>query len=459
MNALAPFVALVAAYVAGGLVLWNLWPGRTRPVVLLGVFALPTGVGVTSVAFFLWRLIPFDAIHLYRWIEVFFLVAAVLGTRHRFKRKGRGRIRITWPGHFVPARDGLAMIGLVSAVAVAAVHTGIKAAGNSWGVWDAWARINLKARFLYGGGMNWKWIFESDDIRHRDYPLLVECSVARLWSWSGNISLLEPQVISMLCGAASLAVLVSAVWWVGTPLLATIVALAYLANTTVSYWAAMQYADLPLITYVIMASAMFAASQRYRSHQYRFTLLAGVFAGLAAWCKNEGIAFVLVLMAIYLLTQLRRRKQFWTTFGMLAIGLATSGLAVLILKIGFCLKDEILRKRTESMMTQFLDGERHRMIFEAVLQEGVKFWELGALALLAVAAAIHLSTFERRQTALVLLGFAILTVCYYLALVAASPDLNWHLTTALQRLMLQLWPLGLLGTAYLRRPDRRPNSR
>ena len=56
------------------------------------------------------------------------------------------------------------------------------------------------------------------------------------------------------------------------------------------------YADVPLSFYILATLALFCLQDRH-PEDLRFTALAGLMAGFAAWSRNEGIVFLLAVLA------------------------------------------------------------------------------------------------------------------------------------------------------------------
>lgn len=297
-----------------------------------------------------------------------------------------------------------------------------------------------------------------------DYPLLLPCSVARLWTWSGGISLDEPQILSLVNGIGVLVALFATVCWLRGPLLAAAASIACLAYPKVWLWAAMQYSDLLLASYFVLAAGMIVAAENDRDHSASYLLLAGFFSGSAAWCKNEGLAFVALAFVLALgLVRNRGGARSWSSVRRFCVGGAVAGLPVLILRLGFLGESSEAHVRWRSLTDLVLDPERHRVILENLARpsgvlDSLRELQLAPLwgpspffALAAVALALGLSARLRVARAdLAPLALAVgLGATYYLVLVTTSLDLQWHLDTALDRLMLQLWPLSLLGLACL----------
>jgi hypothetical protein len=320
---------------------------------------------------------------------------------------------------------------------------------NPWGYWDAWAHYNVKARFLFAGGEHWTWIFQAARIAHHDYPLLLECAIARIWTWNGDMTMSIPQIFSVIWGLWSILIPYSIVAWLRSSVTAAIISLACLTYMPLLFWSAMQYTDIPLACYMMLACAMMVAAGQFPDHFRRFTFLGGFFAGSAAWCKNEGIVFAVLIVLWWGFQGVRRhRPEFKQAAMALAAGLCVIGGATVLLKLGFAGKSD-LAGGDAAFFELLTDSGRHRMILGFFLALARNLWSLWPLLLLFLAFVLHLYPFRRVAHVGVLLCALSMAAIYYLVFVTTPHDLPWHLRTAADRLLLQIWPLLLLGFAVL----------
>src|SRR5262245_10825076 len=437
-------LGIVLVLAAGALLVGRLWPLRIRPALLLAALAWPAGLALTSSTYFLWMVVSGGRASWYPWLELAGVAAlAWLAWRGRDPRRGR----VVWLARPRSGIEAAALVVLVLAVLTALVGVLRYAEVTPWGYWDAWARINLKARFLHAGGPEWTWIFRGDGMKTPDYPLLLECSVARLWRWSGGVGPLPAQTLSVLNWAACLGALVALVGLLRSTVVAAAAGLAFLCNQACQAWAAMQYADLVLATHFTCCAGLLVLAARRRGGPGRWWPLVGFFAGSAAWCKNEGLGFaaLVVLAAAPVIWAARARR--WRSTLALGTGLALGGACVLVLKLGFAGKSYLIGPRARPVHEDLIDPARYGTVFDYLLgslRYNVAGW---ALLVLALALLVLPSRRGARRSWLPLALSAATGTVFVLVLVATSLDLDWQVSTTVERLTLELWPMAILGVA------------
>lgn len=436
-------LGLGLAYAAGTLLARRLWPGRERPAVLLAVLAWPAGLALTSSAYFLWMVVSGGRAGWYPWLEIAGIGAA-LGLARARRARGERRFFPRWPWTG-PERAALVVLALVLACALFVVLR--TAAVSPWGYWDAWARINLKARFLAAGGPEWTWIFRGDGVPHPDYPLLLECSVARLARWSGSSGFdpLPARVLSVLGWLGCIATVLVLVGHLRSPLLAAVAGLVLFCNETDITWAAMQYADFALATYFTWSAGLLVLATRAGARGEPWWRLVAFCVGSAAWCKDEGLAFAALVSALALGAWIRAGRRNPRELAAWIGGLLLGGGSVLVLKLGFAWKSSVFGARERSVWQDLTDPGRYRILGDYVLGHlalEIAWWTLLALAVLVVllprARAVGRSWLPLGLSAAMALVFG-------LVLLTTKEDLDWHVSTTIDRLVLHLWPMATLG--------------
>jgi hypothetical protein len=380
----------------------------------------------------------------YPWLELAGIaVVAWLAWRGPASRRGR----LVWPARPRSVAEAAALAVLGLAVITALVGVLRYAEVTPWGYWDAWARINLKARFLHAGGPDWTWIFHGDGMKTPDYPLLLECSVARLWGWSGGVDPLPAQTISVLNWAACLGALVALVGLLRSSVVAAVAGLAFLCNQACQAWAAMQYADLVLATSFTCCAGFLVLAARRRGRAGAWWPLVGFFAGSAAWCKNEGLGFaaLVVLLAVPMIAAAPAHRL--RSALALGTGLTLGGAGVLVLKLGFAGKSYLLGPRARPVHEDLIDPARYGTVFDYLM--GSLAYNVAGWTLLVLALALLVLPRRRdvRRSWLPLVLSAATGTVFVLVLVATSLDLDWQVSTTIERLTLELWPMAILGVA------------
>ncbi len=457
MTGLAVGFAVLLNGLAGLLLVWRLWPTRCKPVLPIAVLSWPAGLALTSQLYFLWLVISGGEAQWYPLVEGVLLLGAALWCWRSARRRGE---RVLWPRL---ARSGSRVASMLEAVLPAAMLLVVALAGlgiwrlaeaSPWGYWDAWCRINLKARFLCAGGPQWTWIFHGESVSHHDYPLLLNCAVARLWRWGGGEMVwLAPATLSLLNALALVLSVAVLIGYLSRPAAGALAGLLLLADPALRWWAAMQYADQLLATYMVaLGGLLVLASPRSRRNATRWWPLLGFFAGCTAWCKNEGLTCALLALVLALWPMRRRDRRYWLASGRL-LGMAALGaFSVAVLKLGYAGRSSVFAARQQSIWADLIDVERWRLLGEKFWSVGLQCYFSGTVALLVMALLILPAPAVRRWHAgrlLLLLGGQGLV--YVLVFITTREDLAWHLDTALPRLAMGLWPLIVTALAVTRR--------
>jgi hypothetical protein len=185
----------------------------------------------------------------------------------------------------------VAAIGLLLALAMATAAIATSWDANPQGDWDAWAIWNLRARFLASSGAlaqrAWSPVLGAST--HAEYPLLLSSFVARCWAFSHSFSTVVPAATSYVFFLALIALVAGGMAALRGPTLGMLAALVLASTPALLHQVPNQYADVPLACY-FAGAIVFALLDR--------PILAGIFAGCAAWTKDEGVLFLVVLLVI-----------------------------------------------------------------------------------------------------------------------------------------------------------------
>jgi len=231
--------------------------------------------------------------------------------------------------------------------------------------------------------------------------------------------------------------------------------LVFLASTLFLVQAVSQYADVPLSFYYLatLALAALAASARAPAKPL---VLAGAFASLAAWTKNEGIVFAALFLSCYFLLEWRGgglksvfEKWRHLLLGALPVSLVVAGFK-LFLSPG---RESALHQPLWEAVSKLGQFDRYATIAKALYAEAL---ELGLglghplllLGILAVTVGISRPRDWRRPAVLTVLTVGLVFAVYCGVYLITPQELNWQLGTSVGRLYAQLWP-GFLWAAFL----------
>ncbi|MEM6796237.1 MAG: hypothetical protein AAF725_19865 [Acidobacteriota bacterium] len=164
--------------------------------------------------------------------------------------------------------------------------------------------------------------------------------------------------------------------------------------------------------------------------------LGAIAAGLAAWSKQEGLVWCALLWALVLALTPAGRRRIALRAAWLSAAWALPWHVVRLL-VGLGTEPFALGAGAPARLPAIAGA----LVREAI---GLETWSL-LWALAAAALALLLSTAPRRRSDLLAassLAGGILAVAGFF--VASPHDLEWHLGTALSRLLLQWWPVASL---------------
>lgn len=375
------------------------------------------------------------------------MLAAALSLGALVKRRGT---LLNWaPSPATPwyltATFGLALSSAVSMFIFYAIT-------KPHGEWDAWSIWNLRARFLFRAGEFWRDAFSSQvGWSHPDYPLMLPGVVAMCWTLARAESTLAPVAIALLFTFGLAGVLVSTLGILRGKTQAVIAGVVLLGSVSVVVNGANQYADIPLSYFILATLGLLCLQERY-PEDLRFSILAGLTAGLAAWTKNEGLLFLVAAIAARASAIVRygNRAVLTRQLVRLAIGLVGPLGAIALFKLRFAPPNDLLARQPRQILAHIADIGRWIYALEAYVKASFRIGSFLIPIVLVLALYWYLVRFKvdpRDRPALATILFALcLTLAGEFAIYIAFPgDEVWQINTSLERLLLQLWPSGLLA--------------
>jgi hypothetical protein len=170
-------------------------------------------------------------------------------------------------------------------------------------------------------------------------------------------------------------------------------------------------------------------------------VLAGVSAALAAWTKNEGLLFVLLLPIA-----MKFKRQTVSRFAMGASGI----LAVLVMfKVSLAGPNYLAQSRGAILLQDVTDPSRYLSIAAGFGYALIHFGGQRLNPLIPLAAMLFPPRARAKPGArgavVVLAGMC---AGFFLAYLITPFDLAWHIEWSLDRLLLQLWPSALFTCFY-----------
>jgi hypothetical protein len=358
------------------------------------------------------------------------------------------------PSHSVPR----AVLGRIGVWIVLAVYLGALVCGVlTWtgfarphGEWDAWAIWNLRARFLFRGLSQWHDAF-SPFLPHADYPLLVPGSVLRTWLYMGEDATSGPLSVGFVLTFASVGVLTAGTALVRGASQGLLAGLLLLATETYARQGALQYADVPLSFFILATVVLLSLAASLPERKAGLYLLAGLAAGAAAWTKNEGMVFLVVVLAVLALVRLVAGgfRDAIAAIAMFLLGAAPFVAMGAYFRLFVAPpNDPMLAQGAAAARAHLGELARYRVILRGFGQalSNLGPGDLHPLILPGLYLACLGWNRDRLSVVNAATGGGVLLLMFggYVAAYASTPnDLDWHIRNSAHRLLVQVWPAFL----------------
>ena len=324
------------------------------------------------------------------------------------------------------------------------------------GEWDAWAIWNMRARFLYRGKEQWMLAFSNLlGWSHPDYPVLIPGFIACCWEMIGHETQIIPSLVAMLFTYGTVGLMFSALSSMGNRLNAYLGGLILVGTPFFITHGASQYADIPLgffflATIVLLGLQDTCAIHNVSIGKFNFLILAGITAGLASWTKNEGLAFCLSILTSRFFLFLSSKGWINSLKEILSLGLGLGPTLGLFVYFKFRLapdNDIFASPHWSVIIDRITDLSRFHQIMKAFVEEILNFgnwaFNIPALIILILFLLLLGRQMEKNRWRSVFVSLSALgmMLAIYFSIFLISPhNLQWHLSTSLNRLMLHLWP-------------------
>jgi uncharacterized membrane protein (UPF0136 family) len=232
-----------------------------------------------------------------------------------------------------------------------------------------------------------------------------------------------------------------------TPRIAWLLLLVFALTPEFSHYGARGFADLPLTAFLLAFVVLACASVRTGSA--RAGVAAGVMLGFAALTKNEGFAVAVMIAPVLLGTSLLRRVE-WRASLAMTLPALTLGLAWYLFRKRHGLEDDLFYEMPASAI--FANLSRVPLIIEAFARALLRRNLLGYLMWgtfwFALPVGMLIALFPRGPSRRAIVGWSAalaLHLALYVVIFVITPrNLEWHLTSAAERLVIHLVPWALL---------------
>jgi hypothetical protein len=329
------------------------------------------------------------------------------------------------------------------------------------GDWDGWMIWNLRAREIFRGGDHWRDAFQAPI--HPDYPWLVPGLIALGWRIVGHESVAVPVAVAAFFTFSTAAVLYSALALRRSTTQAALATLVLFGTMTFVTESSRQYADVPIGFYFLATLVLLALYDTSPVPTRWLLVVAGMTTGLAAWTKNEGLVFVVAVIVtrVVIVSSDTGVRSYLREAAAFAAGLLPVLLCVVYFKLQLApANDLIAGQGLHETLGRLRTGSRYFVVARA-FKDQVASWSsnnflapMWVLAIYAICVGprADASQLSAMRTPTVVLGLVL--AGYAFTYVTTPLDLERHLASSLDRLLLQLWPSLLFGYFWaMRSPE------
>ena len=453
-------IALLLPVLIGFTFLSLLWPASLRSHLWLKLcLAVGVGFGLFSLLFFLF-LVLFGASRQGLILTAACLLLTLVTTLGYHVKTGK--LPTGWlessPAHWSKHHRilGLLFLLVLASSLVAFIFVSLK---NPHGDWDAWAVHNMRARFLFRAGDQWRDAY-SDLVAWPvlDYPLLISAAIAGCWTLIGDDTVLVPILFALLFTFATVGLAASALALLRNRAHGYLAGVILLCTPLWITQGASQYLDVPLGFFFLATLVLLHLHDRFSGTGFALLSLAGLTAGLAAWTKNEGVLFVVViLLTRFAVVGFRQGlKRYAQQTLAMATGLALPLLVLFYFKLRLAPPSGLFTPRGQSTMEKLVDLSRYAQIYEAFKNQALGFggWSVSILVLLifyVLLLGIRVGEEEKSSLLASVATLVLMMAGYFFIFVITPYELGWHLLTSLNRLFLQLFPSFVFVCFFLAR--------
>ena len=404
------------------------------------------GFGIVSCIFFVWLALFDPANKGFIFVEI--IVFVCLAVMYFGIRKKRTNFKSLTRLMEIKNRDRVLAVVFLLCLLVGIIIFILLTLSNPHGSWDAWAIWNMRARFIFRGGGLWKDTFSPlIGWSHPDYPLFLPGAIARSWDWVGIETPAVPAIIAGIFSLATVGLVMTGITLLRSKTTGLLAGIVLLGTPLFIRQGASQYADVPLSFFILATFVLFFLQER-RVKRNLLLVLAGIMAGFCCWIKNEGLLFLISInISFWLILSLTKGpriylKRLWPfILGILPILIILSYFKTRIAPS----ISEVLLQDSQLIWIKILDFSRYFKVLKAF---GRQIFEFGGgflgivplLALYSLLVGIKIDKKDRNMIAVSLVTLSLILVGLFGVYITTPYDLTWHLSTSLERLLLQLWP-------------------
>jgi hypothetical protein len=177
-----------------------------------------------------------------------------------------------------------------------------------WGKWDAWAIWSLRSKFMIANSNFFNLFVDEIAWIHTDYPLMLPSLIASVWKSFSNTNPLIPVYVALIIVLLVLLLLFSAFLQKKSKRIFAFLILIVAGGTiNLDLYGSYQYADTLLSLFFLVPIVLYSLSRS--NLNISLCILIGFFAASTTWVKNEGIAFFIIFTILFIINEIKHKKN------------------------------------------------------------------------------------------------------------------------------------------------------
>ena len=414
--------------------------------ILTVILGTGLGLGLTSAATFVCLVIFGRANNAYLVVESGLALFLGLLAYYRFHYATVANLKI--PNSSYSGRQptiGWLKITFITLLAISLASFLIKAfLENPHGIWDAWDTWNYRARWLFRGGDQWPNAFFLRARDGLDYPVLTTVSIFRMWQILGTDHVAIPIMVATFFTYGSILLTFSSLALLRGSNQGYLAAIFMFISTQLFNVGTYQYADVPLAFFILSTLILLSLKDHDSTFSLQIALLAGLTASCAAWTKNEGILFFVLIILVHFGGQMGHLK--WPRLIKEYIGFMLGSAPIIstliYFKLNFARENVHLNSDNfKQFATYVFESERYLLVLTKFANKFITFND-GIVWLMAV--YLFISGLERpfitRKSVRSHAAILCLLLGGYFFIYFITPDPRAFLSASLRRIVIQVWP-------------------
>jgi hypothetical protein len=283
------YILSLAISSALGLLLVNLFYSRKADILQKIILAAGIGLGLSGQIGFYSLLIEGSYSPVFVWsLHAGVLAVFVLRTIWLYRQNPKSNI------NSLPDNQTLIGLGVLSLLLVPLWR---EAHFFPFGGWDAWSCWNLKARFIYLGGENWKSMLDPVLWRSNNhYPFLLPLINAWGWSFYHEANVVVPMFNAIVFSFLTAALLFASLDRLTRNRWAFVPALVLFSVPFVNKLSISQYSDIVVAFYFL--ATLSSLIQAKLENNAGWAIISGLSVGLMSFAKTEGLAAGVIIAAL-----------------------------------------------------------------------------------------------------------------------------------------------------------------